>query len=73
MSEYFEYITRNGQRWDQVSYELYGSAFLYEGIIDANPQYLGLATLPGGVVLRIPVIEDGASAIATESLPPWRR
>lgn len=69
----FEYITKEGQRWDQVAYAAYGRATLIEGIIQANPTVPIYDKLPGGVVLQVPVLDEVTVKTDAELLPPWKR
>lgn len=62
-----KYIVKQGDRWDTIAYEFYGDPYLYEPILRANPQFLGLPYPPPGAVVYIPYIdiyEEGDS-------PPW--
>lgn len=70
MSDYYEYITKDGDRWDLIAYDFYADATLYEPIITANPDISITPILPSGLKLKIPVIEDN-NQIQFE-LPPWR-
>jgi phage tail protein X len=70
MSEYYEYITKDGDRWDLIAYDFYANPTLYEPIITANPDVPIIPILPSGLKLKIPVIEDN-NQIQFE-LPPWR-
>ncbi len=73
-TEYSEYTTRDRARWDSIAFFAYGDPYRYEIIQQANPQYIGFAELPGGVVLQIPVIEVAIDdAVPVELLPPWKR
>lgn len=74
-TEFSEYRTFDGQRWDAIAFEAYGDPYRYEIIQFANPQYMLLAQLPGGVLLQVPVIEESAieQSVPTELLPPWKR
>lgn len=65
--------TLEGDRWDIISSQEYSDPYGYERILEANPEYRSLLSLPGGVMLRIPVIEDATPTIPQESLPPWKR
>lgn len=71
MSEFYEYITKDNDRWDLVAYEFYSDATLYEPIIAANPNIEITPILPAGIMLKIPVI-DQQNTIQFE-LPPWRK
>ena len=70
--EYLDHITKDGERWDAISYRYYGDPHRYEEIIKANPGVKIHRILPGGLSLRIPLI-DGARRIAADDLPPWKR
>ena len=70
MKEFYEYITKEGDRWDLIAYQFYGDPMLYGPIIVANPDVPIIPILPGGIKLRIPVIELKNTI---EELPPWKR
>ena len=67
---YIPHITIEGERWDQLAYRYYGSAHRYDPIIRANPHVPLATTLPGGLTLSVPVIEQQD---LSEELPPWLR
>nr|BDD44403.1 hypothetical protein 5 [bacterium] len=69
--EYFEYITKENDRWDLIAWQFYTDATLYEPIIKANPQVEITPTLKSGIKLKIPVIEQ-QNTIEFQ-LPPWRK
>jgi len=68
--EFYEYITKDGDRWDLIAYDYYGDATLYEPIITANPDVPITPILPSGLKLQIPVRDDTDEI--TFTLPPWR-
>ena len=70
MKEYYEYITKEGDRWDLIAYEFYGNPMMYEPIIVANPEVPIIPVLPSGIKLRIPALEIKETI---EELPPWKR
>ena len=70
MKEYYEYITKEGDRWDLIAYQFYGDATMYEPIIVANPEVPIIPILPSGIKLRIPIIEIKETI---EELPPWKK
>lgn len=65
------YVTKDGDRWDLIAWDHYGDAERYEPIIVANPDVAITPTLPGGIKLQIPVLDDARPTIA--GLPPWKR
>ncbi|MGV2287277.1 tail protein X [Trinickia sp. YCB016] len=67
---FLTHITTEGERWDQLSQRYYGNPNTYEMIIATNPHVQLTPTLPGGLILSVPVIE---AADLTEDLPPWLR
>lgn len=66
---FLKHITVEGERWDQLATRYYGDPHQYERIAAANPQVPLSATLPAGLALSIPLIEQQDLA---EDLPPWR-
>lgn len=67
-NQFLTHITKDGERWDQIAYQYYADALVYELVITANPQVAITTTLPAGLVLSIPMI---ATAQAADDLPPW--
>jgi hypothetical protein len=75
--EYFEHVTKIGDRWDLIAFDYYGDATLIKPLLMANPAVIGDVNTPAplvfdnGVRIRVPVlpIED----IAASQLPPWKR
>ena len=63
------YVTRQGESWDGISQDFYGTPHRMAELVQANPQYMDLLLFDYGVRLRIPLLEDKSSA----SLPPWKR
>lgn len=69
--QYYEYITKEGDRWDLIAWQFYTNASLYEPIIKANPDVAIELALQSGIKLRIPVL-DTENTIQFQ-LPPWRK
>lgn len=69
--EYFEHITTEGERWDQIAYKYYGDPLKYEPIVAANPVSI-IPILPAGLKIKVPVL-DVEDTIRAEELPPWKR
>lgn len=70
MTEYYNYITKDNDRWDLISYKYYDDPTLYETIILANPDVKITPILEAGIKLKIPLIET--SNEITTDLPPWK-
>jgi len=69
-----EYVTKEGDRWDWISYKFYKNPHLYHYIVEANPhlsvEVVQSPVLPAGIKLYIPSIPESEP---TEELPPWKR
>ena len=72
MSDFIEYTTLESDRWDLISWRMYGTASEYHRIMDANPTVPLTPMLKAGLRLRVPVIIDPELA-SYEGLPPWKR
>ena len=73
MSNFVEYIVKDGDRWDTIAHKAYGDELLVNEIIEANKSTVISATLEAGSRLIIPVLEQGDIIIDGELLPPWKR
>lgn len=72
--DFLEYTTIDGDRWDWISWQVYGDPYAYPDLIADNPAYRAAATLPGGIPLKIRVIDAPPAVLSPEdALPPWRR
>ncbi|RAS18943.1 tail protein X [Microvirgula sp. AG722] len=67
---FLTHISAEGERWDQLAHRYYGDPLQYERIVAANPHVPLTVTLPSGLTLSIPVIEQ---VDLSEELPPWLR
>ncbi len=70
--EYIEHITLDGDRWDRIAHLYYGDASRISPLAEANEHLRLLPVLPGGLPLRVPILEDDANLLP-EDLPPWKR
>lgn len=70
MEQFLQHITTEGERWDQLAWYYYGDPMAYERLIQMNPHVAVSNTLPAGILLAIPVIDDTQTS---ENLPPWLR
>ena len=71
MTEFYSYITKDGDRWDSISYKFYDNPNLYEEIIKANPTVPKDPVIESGIKLKIPLL-DTSQTIQFE-LPPWKK
>lgn len=67
---WIEHTTCNNERWDEIAYKYYGNCFLFNQIMDANPQVPKEPFLPNGIIIKIPVEKTEAF---NNNLPPWKR
>lgn len=70
--EYIEHITLDGDRWDQIAHRYYGDASRITPLAEANEHLRLLPVLPGGLQVRVPILDDNDN-IAPSELPPWMR
>ena len=71
MTEFYNYITKDHDRWDMISYLFYNLPTMYEAIIKANPNIPIEPVLESGIKLKIPVLEE--SKTIKFELPPWKK
>lgn len=67
------YTSKQGDRWDLLTYKMYGSVTGMKTIMDANPYVALSPVIPAGSVIIIPIAEDTDNAVITENLPPWKK
>lgn len=73
MSNFVEYVTKQGDRWDTIAFKAYGDASLVNGLIEANPTIVISPILEAGTRVIVPILEQGDIQIDSELLPPWKR
>lgn len=61
-------VTSQGDTWDILALDIYGSEKLAYVLINANPDWLECLFFPAGVTLTIPDTPQTASALP---VPPW--
>ncbi|PIQ23510.1 hypothetical protein COW36_09000 [bacterium (Candidatus Blackallbacteria) CG17_big_fil_post_rev_8_21_14_2_50_48_46] len=69
MTQYLEHITTEGERWDSIAWKYYGDVTQMGLLIETNPQAPIKPTLPAGMKLLIPLIEQPKEV---QGLPPWK-
>ena len=69
-----QYRTIEGDRWDLIAYKAYGDATKFVGLLEANKPLAISQTLPAGLKINIPILEDeNSGSVQSELLPPWKR
>jgi phage tail protein X len=66
-------VTKQGDTWDSLAYQIYGSEMLAHLLLLANPQYMKMIFLPAGLVVSIPQVPGGTISKISSPLPPWAR
>jgi len=68
--DYLTHISRDGERWDLLAFTYYGDANRFEPIMRANPDQIALTVLPGGLSLKVPILDEPATP-PDAGMPPW--
>jgi len=64
----WEYETTQGDTWDKLALDIYGSEKLAYIVLEANPAYMEMLYLPAGLKLIIPPTPKGKT---NQPRPPW--
>lgn len=64
-----QYKTRQGDTWDMISYEVYGTELLFPLLMNENQAYANVFIFDAGVTIQVPDMPEETS----EDLPPWKR
>ncbi|RLJ34222.1 tail protein X [Chryseobacterium sp. 7] len=73
MADTIQYITQDGERWDSISWKMYGTVREIPRLISANPQVPISERLKAGTVLVVPVLESYNLKTDKDQLPPWKQ
>lgn len=65
-----QYTTLEGDKWDQISYRVYGTRAYVDRLIRANTEHVGVYIFQAGVKLNIPQVSRNMTRAA---MPPWKR
>ena len=63
-----EYITKNGDTWDSISYILFSNSKAIDYLFSWNEKYSDYAIFPARITLKYKNIK-----LTDEDIPPWRR
>lgn len=64
------YTTKQGDMFDSIAFEQYGTETAMTQLLLANQNYADIYLFPAGVVLTLPEIEQAASGTQA---PPWKQ
>ena len=64
-----KYITSQGETWETISMDFYGTPFKVSDLIKCNPQHSNVLVFEGNIALDIPILQEDKA----ESLAPWKR
>lgn len=64
------YTTKQGDMWDSIAFDVYGSTSHTGKLIKANQQYAKTYIFSAGIVLDVPDLTDDDVEISV--VPPWR-
>lgn len=64
-----KYTTSQGETWESISMDFYGTPYKMAELISTNPKYADIAIFEGNVELSIPILEEEADT----TLAPWKR
>ena len=67
-TEWWEYVTSQGDTFDGLAMDFYDNECLSSEIIKENPHYADVLIFDAGITLYIPVIEDITD---NSDKPPW--
>lgn len=72
MQKTIQYVAEEGERWDTISFKMYGTVAEVPRLIDANPHLQIKVHVEGGTLITVPVLQIDEVA-TTGALPPWKR
>lgn len=73
MADFTTYLTKEGDTWTGIAFKAYGDITKFGEIMAANPYAPGGETLPGNVVLFIPIQIVTTKNASLDQLPIWKR
>lgn len=63
------YTTTQGDKWDSISYKVYGTELYMSQLMQANPNHLTTVIFSAGISLKVPDLPPPID----NDLPPWKR
>lgn len=65
------YVTSQGDTWDSIAYDLFGSEGYMGILMDANLDLLDVLVFSAGTVIQVP--EEIPEEVDDEDMPFWRQ
>lgn len=66
-----QYQTIQGDMWDSITKQAYGTETAMDQLMRANPDLLQVAVFGAGEIVLLPQIS--AQEAASTAVPPWRK
>ncbi|WP_028551758.1 tail protein X [Paenibacillus sp. UNC451MF] len=64
-----DYVTNQGDMWDQIALKVYGSEKELPALLAANPHHAQTVIFSANVTLQVPTI----TKTSIRNVPPWKR
>ena len=64
-----KYVTTQGETWDTISLDFYGTPYRVKELIECNRMYSDVLIFDGNVELNIPILDEASAS----TLAPWKR
>lgn len=64
-----KYVTTQGETWDTISLDFYGTPYKVKELIECNREYSDVLIFEANIELDIPILEEEAAI----TLAPWKR
>ena len=74
MTDYV-YNCAAGESFDSIALKLYGHEKYAESLMEANPEYCGMAVFDGGEVLALPLLyipQSNTERALANTIAPWK-
>ena len=68
-----KYKTTQGDTWESISMDFYGTPYMIAELISCNRQYANTLMFDGDVALSIPILDSLFYKEEAKTLAPWKR
>lgn len=63
------YTTVQGDMWDRISFQLFGTEAYMTQLMEANPEHVHTVVFRANITLKVPEISQADRT----TLPPWKQ